>query len=144
MSIQAALYAELTGDTDIATSVSTRIYPLIAPPEATLPFIVYQRIGADHQRHTEAAAGLVSTMVQITCVATSAKAAHDLAELVREAMDHFRGTLGSGGNTATVRLATLDNEIENFDPPAHAEEDGTYSVITEWTIWHTETVPTHS
>lgn len=142
MSMRTALVAELEGNGGVSALVGTRIYPVVGPRLATLPYIIYQRISQTHEHHTTAAAGLTTPRWQITCVASSASGAAALGEAVREALDGFRGTMGSGGNTASVRMCHLDNEIEGFEDKDDASPVELHTVILDYMIAHTESVPT--
>lgn len=88
-----------------------------------------------------AVSGLVQTAIQINSWDDDAKGTHDLGEAVRDAMDHFFGTLGSV-QTATVQLASLENERDQYEAPEEGSEVGVHSVQQDWTFWHTESVPT--
>ncbi len=143
MSVEAALYAELTGNAGVAALVADRVYPDVAPSSADLPRLTYQRISTGRHPHLAGASGLVSPRFQVICWASSRASAGVVADAVREALDGFSGTLGSGGNTVNARGVFLDGQGADYAPPTEGGEIGVYSERLEFIIWHRETVPAH-
>lgn len=141
MSIASALSSFLKANTDISLKVGSRVYRAVAPQPAIEPYLVIQRIGGRRARHMTAVSGLAGSTVQIKCVADDPIVADDLAEAVREALDHFIGTMGTPPNTATVQAAFLELPIDLFEPPRDASDRGTHVAMVAAEIWHTETVP---
>lgn len=138
MTIQAALYAELTGDATVSGLVSTRIYPLYAPQAAALPYIVYQLISRETAYAHASATGLQRPRIQVRCVAATYDGAEALAAAVESALSGFNGTLGSGGNTASVDAIFLDNELANYDSRLVPFEDdlSAHEIIQDYIIAH--------
>jgi hypothetical protein len=138
-----SLYAHLINDTDVAALVSTRVYPGVAPDDATLPYITYGQTGAQHTHHHAGAAGERRVLKQIACWATSMSAAEDLAEKVRVSMHGKTGTFGSGLFTIDVDEILLMNDPHTFVPPrAGDDRPPAWGSMMEFAIWHAEAVPT--
>ena len=137
--VRTAIFARLTGDTTISGLLAKRVYPHVAPKAATRPYITYFVVGADHQHHLTAAAGLVAHRVQIDMWADTAAEAETLSEAVREALQGLYGTLVTGFTSRGISLAS---EFDNYEPPSDADETGIYRITHDYEIWHTETVPT--
>lgn len=84
MTFEADLYAHLHGDSSITAQVSTRIYPVKMPQNATRPAITYQTISGDPMTDLDSADGdLLAVRVQIDCWAETYTAAAALGEAVR-------------------------------------------------------------
>lgn len=66
MSIESALYTHLTNDAMLTTLVSSRIYPLMIPAEATMPAVAYQVIDDVPAYAHEGATGLSRARIQLT------------------------------------------------------------------------------
>jgi hypothetical protein len=66
VSIESALYMHLTNDARVAALVSTRIYPLLIPADATMPAVAYQVIDDVPSYAHEGATGLSRARIQLT------------------------------------------------------------------------------
>lgn len=145
MSVTAALASHCKEDADIAAIVGSRIYRQEARPRAPLPYIVIRQVGADHQRHMTAAAGLVQTVCSVECYGSTPNQSDDLADAVRESLDHkYSGDIGLTPNTVTVDGCFLDSESDLFIPPSDGGEQGSHMKSQTWIVWHTESIPTFS
>src|SRR3972149_5680654 len=87
MALGEEIYTLLTNDSPVAAIVSTRIYPLIAPQDAAVPFIVYQRISGNPVNEMAGYASLENPRYQVDAYADSYAAARDLATKIHTAMD---------------------------------------------------------
>ncbi len=141
MSIAAALSSFLKNNTDVSLKVGNRVFRGVAPQSAVQPYLVIQQIGGNHVRHMTAASGLASPTFQISCVSDDPVTTDELFDAVREALDHFIGTMGTPPNTAVVQAVFLQGEIYTFDPPRDASDTGNHVIRATLDVWHTETVP---
>ena len=141
MSIDAALSSHLKANTDVSLKVGSRVYRGVAPQGKRFPYLVIQRISGRHIRHMTAVSGLAAPTFQISCVDDDPNGVDELTDMVREALDHFIGEMGTPPNTATVRSAFLEGEAFTFDPPRDASDVGIYVMRMTFEVWHTETVP---
>lgn len=151
MSIKGAIYEHLADDASIAALVGTRIYPGGAPHKddriadtgAAFPYIIYGRTSNQHVRHMTGASGFAQPRFEVTCWDTDDLVVEELAEHIRNRLDHFRGTMGTV-STADVRVAMLDSDSDGLVSPTDADDLPIHSRVLEFLIWHTETVPTYS
>lgn len=142
-SIKQTLASYLRADFDISQRVGGRVYLTVAPQRASLPYVVIQQISADHIRHMTAASGLVDASFQINAVAKSPLEADNLANEIRERLDHLLNTVvGSPPYDSRIHFAALAGHIDDFVSPTDASGVGVFVVRMDWTVWHTETVPT--
>lgn len=141
MSIMSALIDELANDAAVSAIVGDRIIANQANQEEALPHIVINLISNLHTHHATAAAGVAHPSFQITCWETEPGKNETLASAVREALDGFRGTMGSGGNTATVKVCILGSET-NLSDVRKGYKFGVHGTAMDFSIMHTETVPT--
>lgn len=137
-----ALYAHLTNDAAVAALVGARIYPGVAPADASLPRITYNQIGGQHPQEASGVAGRRRVILQINSWAASDNAAGALSEKVRLALAGLQGTLGSGGSTLMIAETTLLNDPHTLPPP-HSGNDmpRAWGVAAEYAFWHDEAVP---
>jgi hypothetical protein len=134
MIIEEALFAHLTSDSDVSALVGTRVYPLVAPQDAELPLLVYQRISTPRVRSQSGPSGLAHPRFQITARATSVSQLRDLANKVRIALDGFKGVMG-GASGVNVGAIFQDNERDGY-----GETTMEYSVQMDFIIWHREAI----
>jgi len=143
MSIDAALRTELKDDATIAGLVSTRIRLSRADQRDTIPYITINRLSGSRFHNATAASGMAIPTFQIDCWGATPILAIAVADAVREAIDGFKGTMGSGGNTANVRTCWLEGE-PYLHEPQKGDGIGAHGVAMTFDIMHKETVPTFS
>jgi hypothetical protein len=119
--IRPALRAFLVADATIAglvkTGSVTRIYPGKMPQGQTLTSIVYNEISGQGDQHSQGASGLARVRMQLTAWATTADASHALYLAIKERIDGYRGTMGSGATLVNVQGVFLDSwrDIEDTE-----------------------------
>jgi hypothetical protein len=118
MSLETKIYTLLSG---VVAVVGTRIYPLVAPQEAELPLIVYTRISSGREYSMDGYSNLENPRMQIDCFAGTYAEVKTLSEAVVSAM-----------RAATTFSVASDNPIEFY------EDDETYRISTDFSIWHEE------
>jgi len=95
MALSTAIYTLLAADANVSGSVSTRIYPAIAPMDADMPLIVYE-IGDIRALTTK---DDVTVWDEADCtvqvVTTKHSVCETLAGYVRTALDGYTGTVDS-------------------------------------------------
>lgn len=94
MSLEGALYSQITGDAAVAALVSTRVYPVEIPERSTYPSVSYQRVGGRSvQSHQLPKSGTAAfTSIQINAFAETRRAAQQLLAAVRAAIEAVRWT----------------------------------------------------
>ena len=110
MVIEEALYEHLKNNAGVSALVGNRIYPIEAPQEAALPYLVYQRISGPRVRSHSGPSGLAHPRFQITGAAEAYPALRNVLNAVRVALDGFRGTMGGG---VSVGAALVENELDS-------------------------------
>ncbi len=96
MEIEAGFYSFITTQTITNSLVSTRVYPLNIPQEATLPAIAYQRIsGRQDLTHDQPQRGLLRARIQVTITSTDYDDVKAVATAIRLLFNGFRGYWGT-------------------------------------------------
>lgn len=136
--IRLALRALLLADSDVSAAVGgNRIYPAILPQGIVDPSIVYNRISGLGDQHSEGPSGLSRPRMQIDCWARTAADAASLANLVKDALDGYRGPVqwddDSPGNTITIQGVFYDSERDIYDADAKL-----FGVSRDYFIWYEE------
>lgn len=140
--VESALYYHLTNDTQVAAAISTRAYPLGEVPEGTAyPYITWRRISAERLRHTTGTLGVTKATYRIACFARTSKSSQDIAEDVRDCMDHYRGDMGDPTDPVTVKGVFLADDTTEPVVPLDASERGPNATVQDYIIWHTEAEP---
>jgi len=129
MTIEEGLYSRLQAVAGVTALVSTRVYPLLVPQEASLPAIAYQRISGPRETAHDGPSGLAFARMQVTCIGSSYSSAKGVSEAVRAALDGQSGTWGS----TVVGACFLDDESDIwstvFEKPV---------VRADYLIWYQE------
>jgi len=142
--MKAALVAYLKTKPSVTTIAGNRIYPMVLPQKETRPSLVYQVISRTGNHHLGGAAGLPITRMQITANVTgfqtdrtAADLSDSLADGVRLAMDGFRGFWGN----VEVTGCEKENEVDDFEEPIDASDQGVFRVVQVYLIFHREQIP---
>lgn len=139
VSIQGALFHYLTNNTGVKALVKSRVYPAgDVPSSATLPYVVYQKLGDEHQITQCAASNVAAARFQIDGYAASALTADAVYNALRAALDGYYGEMGATGATVHVERIFLESDNADFIPPSDASERGPHRVSLDVTVWHAE------
>lgn len=104
-----ALADEATISAIIGTSPS-RLYLLIAPQDAALPYMVCQQISAVRDTVLSGPTGYVDARYQITCWAATYGAAKRLFEAVRKFFNGYHATVLN----RKIQYVQFENEMDTF------------------------------
>ena len=121
-----------------AAGAPARISPNDRRQGITADSIVYQRVGTEHLQNLNAAQGYATAFIEFDCIGTTYAKAKTLSDTLRGELQGFRGTAGG----ITIYGCTLDDESDDFDPPADGSGKGLYHVTCVYSFQFTETVPT--
>lgn len=127
--IEEALYTYLIAHAGLSALVGDRVYPLVAPQDATYPLVVYQRISGIRIHSHSGPSGLASPRFQFSAWGESFSDAKNVAEQVRLALDGYAGTMGS----LAVGACLIATELDQYEP-----DTGLYRTILDFFIWHEE------
>lgn len=144
---ETAIVQRLLDVTAVTTAVSTRIWLNAAPQKKDadiLPYIVGMVVDKQHAHHLQGASGIAWTRLQLNIVGANYRSAKETADVVRMALDGFRGAVDVNGEMVQIKHCMLDMEQDNFDPPVDGSQKGRHQVIQDWKIANEETVPLFS
>ncbi len=127
---ETGLYSYLSNYAPLVALVSNRIYPNIAPHEATYPLVVYQKISGPREATHDGNAGLARPRFQFSCYSPDYLAAKNVALRVVQGLHGFSGLMGTFTTDAFI-----DNELDLFD-----EETRNHRIVVDALIWHNEDV----
>lgn len=131
---EAALRSALVGSTAVTALVSTRIYPLLAPASASLPFVTWRRSGITREQTLSAPMGVPRVSVEYSIYGTTYEQARDVADAMRVVLDGYGGTV----DNTQVRQTSLENESDDFVELAGADLPPVYQITQSYDIWWQE------
>ncbi len=127
LEVEQALVLRLLSDSAVAALAGDRLYPNVAPANASAPYLVYARVGRqDISRDLNQPGNLVQPRIQIDSYAVDYATAKALGRAIRQALDGFRGSISDTASPpATLRIAGIALNIEtdfyesSTDPKLH-------------------------
>lgn len=130
------VFDQLRNSARVAEVVDDRIYPVIAPASAAIPFAVWRRQGVQREMTMGGPLGMPSVSVSVEIYGETYGQAREIGDRFREVLDGWRGGMG---DYVHVSLVMLQAESDGFVQLAGGEVPPVYSVSQTWSIlWQTE------
>lgn len=127
---ETVLRSALVSSTSVTAMVSQRIYPLLAPKTAALPFITWRRSGIERQHTLAGPMGLPNVSVEMQSFAATYEDARELADRVRLVLDGYGGSV----NNVEVKHVSLEQESDDFVQLAGGELPPVYQVTQTFNV----------
>lgn len=89
-----AVYSILANDANVRTEVGARIYPTFIPENITFPAVVYRITDKQPQDTKDGVIGSIDTLT-LDIYHDRASETIDIADVLRTALDRYRGTVQS-------------------------------------------------
>ena len=121
----------LQADAAVTAIIAGRVYPVIAPASASLPFATWRRQAVQREQTLSGPAGMPTVTLAVDLYAETYEAVRELADTVRASLDGWGGAVG---NYITVRLVSLLNEADGFIQLAGGDLPPVYSVTQTYQI----------
>lgn len=123
----------------ITSVVGTRIFPNKIPQKNdSWPCIVYQVISQNPGHTLAGSAEYAGTRIQFDVYSETAIVRDSLTEAIRNAMQGYRGTMGS----STVSSVVYKNSTDLYEPPADNSDVGLYRNSADYWFRHNHAAPT--
>lgn len=132
---EAVLRSALVAHNAVATLIGTRIYPVIAPATATLPFVTWRRVAVRRQQTLAAPMGMPVTSIEYSIFGLTYEQARDVADAMRSVLDGY----GGSANNTEVKQTSLEQESDDFVTLAGAELPPAYQITQQYDVWWQET-----
>lgn len=129
--------AEHLRNAELTAAAGNRIYPLLAPDHARLPYITYQRIESVHERAMGGPIGLAHARIQVDCWAATYAGVKQLANGVRRTLDGLDADIGPVASRTRVNAAFIESQSDDVEP-ATGGQRRVYHVSMDFTVWHRE------
>jgi hypothetical protein len=124
----------MVGTTAVTSLVSSRIYPVLAPASAALPFVTWRRSGIDREQTLGGPMGMPRVSVEYSIYGTTYEEARQVADAMRRVLDGYGGT----SDNTEVKQASLEDESDDFVQLAGADLPPVYQVTQRYDVWWTE------
>ena len=108
------IYSRLSTDGSITAYVGTKIYPDITPQNVQYPFVVYTITNSLPVDYKDGQSNLEEITLQIDVYTQSYDDTQDLANLIRNRLDRFTGTV-EGVEVQTIKYVSSDSQIFNAE-----------------------------
>ena len=127
---------QLENDPDVAALLGGRIYPVIAPASAALPFATWRRQSVTREMTLAGPLGMPVVSLAVDIYAESYAAVRQIADRVRAVLDGWRG---GAGNYMHVSIVSIQSESDGFVQLAGGDLPPVYSVTQTYNVlWQSE------
>lgn len=127
---ESVLRSALIGNAAVSSMVGSRVYPLLAPKTASLPFITWRRAGISREHTLAGPMGMPNVSVEVQSFATTYEDVRELADRVRLVLDGYGGTV----NNVEVKNVSLENEADDFVQLAGGDLPPVYQVTQTFNV----------
>ena len=131
---ETVLRTALVGTTAVTSLVSTRIYPVLAPASASLPFVTWRRSAVQREQTLGRPMGMPRVSVEYSIYGTTYEEARQVADAMRLVLDGYGGT----SNNTEVKQTSLEDESDDFVQLAGADLPPVYQVTQRYDCWWSE------
>jgi hypothetical protein len=132
---ETVLRSALVASANVSAVVGSRIYPILAPQTAALPFIVWRRSGISREHTLSGPMGVSTVSVEMQLLAATYEQARELADRCRLVLDGYGATL----NNTEVKHVSLEQESDDFVQLAGGDLPPVYQVTQTYNILWQET-----
>ena len=88
-----------------------RVFPVVAPEDAALPAVAYQRISGPRLLGHAGALGVAEARIQVTVIAATYAVAKQVSGGIRDLLNGYTGTLGGA---CEVWACRVENEVDGY------------------------------
>ena len=128
---EAVIRNALVANADVAAIVGTRVFPVLAPATAAIPFATYRRSGVQRSHTLNGPMGMPTVILTLDLYAETYEAVRELADRCRVCLDGY----GTGvADSIVVSNVSLDNESDGFVQLAGGDTPPVYSVSQTYSI----------
>ena len=108
------IYSRLSTDGSITAYIGTKIYPDITPQNVQYPFVVYTITNSLPVDYKDGQSNLEEITLQVDVYTQSYDDTQDLANLIRNRLDRFTGTVESV-KVQTIKYVSSDSQVFNAE-----------------------------
>ncbi len=127
---EAVLRSALLASGTVTALVGSRVYPLVAPASASLPYATWRRAGIQREQTLANPMGMPRVTVEYQIFAATYDQAREAADAIRSILDGYGGTL----DNTVVDQVSLENEVDDFVSLGGAELPPAYQITQTYDI----------
>ena len=131
---EAVLRTALVASTAVTSVIGSRIYPVLAPASAALPFVTWRRSGIERSQTLGGPMGMPRVSVEYSIYGSTYEQARSVADSMRGILDGYGGT----ADNTTVEQASLEDESDDFVTLAGADLPPVYQITQVYACWWQE------
>ena len=124
-----ALFTRTTGYAGLTALIAARMYPVVAPQDATVPFVVYQEISNERISAMGVDTNIARPRFQFTSYGSDYEEARTVAKQVQLSLQRFSGVVA----TVTIDDIFIETDLDDYDP-----ETRLFSVVQDFEVIHRE------
>jgi len=130
MDIGEAIYGRLNGYAGLTALSSARIYPIVAPQGAKLPFVTFQQISGPRVHAMSHDPGLTYPRYQVSAWSTKYSNCLAMAKQIRLALQDWTST-----TTLNIQRVFHDGEVDLSDNDPQTK-DVIYHRANDFIVWY--------
>lgn len=127
---EAVLRSALVGNTAVTTLVGSRVYPVLAPASATLPFVTWRRTGIQREQTLANPMGIPRVTLEYQIYGVTYDQTREVADAMRVVLDGY----GGQSENTVVEQVSLENESDDFVSLGGAEMPPAYQITQTYDI----------
>lgn len=135
LDISKAIYSRLTGDTDITSLVGTKIAPMEAPQNWSLPYITYQIVSDPPTHAMIQDATIYNPLIQVDIWAEKYSNVKNIANKIESRLKDYGGTITVSSTSLVVQRIFYEGQTEIKEVDMETNEV-TFRIMQEYRIWH--------
>ena len=127
---EAAIRSQLIATAEVYELIGTRIFPVLAPLTADLPFLTWRRTSVQRSQSLAGPVGVPTVGLTLDVFAETYESAREIADRCRKALDGWGGTY----ENTVVSNVSLDNEADGFAQLVGGDMPPVYTVSQTYSI----------
>ena len=120
---------------NLARLLGLRVYPIVAPVSAALPFVIYQRAVIERNQTLSVPVGVPRVSVQLDSYAATYEQAREIADALRANLDGWTGSAYG----VEVKHVALESERDGFVQLDGSELPPVYQITQTFDVSWQET-----
>lgn len=129
MNISGPIRAIIANDTTANTALQNRVYPGVFPIQYTLPAVAINIVMVQPNATKTGPGDVDAVMVQVDCYANSYSLANNIAKILRDVLDYFRGDVLIGGQLISIDWLNYEGQTDAFE-----EKPREYRVSCDYSV----------
>lgn len=132
---EAVLRSALLGNATFSGLVGTRVFPLLAPANASMPYVTWRRSGISREQTLGLPMGVPKVSVEYSIYGTTYYQVRDVADAMRKVLDGYAGT----SDNTEVKQCSLEDESDDLAILDGSEVPNAYAVTQTYEVMWQET-----